>query len=223
MTLMLPPGPGLTLSWIRCSASISRRRSSAKAGRARVAPQPFQPRAVGAFDAHAGVEREAAPVFPVCHRLGVLRLKHPAAGQRAQQTPADPGLHFRCIERGQNHARESRIRDTSGTRVRHGLGRVRPAIAGEFEPGGEMHLHGAIVHGAFGPATAIDGRANRRTGGRHRETGRAVERPQLSRFPAGVAAAWRLHPARLSDCLEKLGRGPRRGAPAESAAAGTGR
>ena len=126
MTLPLPPGPGLTLSWIRCSASISRRRSSAKAGRARVAPQPFQPRAVGAFDAHAGVEREAAPVFPVCHRLGVLRLKHPTAGQRAQQTPADPGLHFRCIERGQNHARESRIRDTSGTRVRHGLGRVRP-------------------------------------------------------------------------------------------------
>ncbi|MBL8400923.1 MAG: hypothetical protein JNL00_07745, partial [Candidatus Accumulibacter sp.] len=37
-----------------------------------------------------------------------------------------------------------------------------------------MHLNGAIAHGAFGPATAIDGRANRRTGGRHRETGRAA-------------------------------------------------
>ncbi|EXI69139.1 MAG TPA: PIN domain-containing protein [Candidatus Accumulibacter phosphatis] len=32
--LTLPPGPGLMLSWTRCSASISRKRSSAKAGRA---------------------------------------------------------------------------------------------------------------------------------------------------------------------------------------------
>ncbi len=52
------------------------------------AQQTFQTRAVGAFDAHAGVGREAATVRPVRHRLGVFRLKHPAAGERAQQTPS---------------------------------------------------------------------------------------------------------------------------------------
>ena len=50
------------------------------------------------------------------------------------------------------------------------------AIAGEFEPGGEVRLHGAIEHGALGPATAIDGRASIRTGGRHGEAGRTIER-----------------------------------------------
>ena len=50
--------------------------------------------AVGRFDAHAGVDRETAPVIPVRHRLGVFRLEHTAAGQRAQQTAADLGLHF---------------------------------------------------------------------------------------------------------------------------------
>jgi hypothetical protein len=64
-------------------------------GRTSAIPQqPFQARAVGAFDAHAGVEREAATVLPTRHRLGVFRLKHTAAGERAQQTPADLGLHF---------------------------------------------------------------------------------------------------------------------------------
>jgi hypothetical protein len=58
------------------------------------AQQPFQVRAVGAFDAHAGVGREAATVRRVRHRLGVFRLEHTAAGERAQQTPADPGLDF---------------------------------------------------------------------------------------------------------------------------------
>lgn len=55
---------------------------------------PFQSRAVGAFDAHADVEGEASTVRPVRHRLGVFRLEHTAAGQRAQQTAADLGLHF---------------------------------------------------------------------------------------------------------------------------------
>jgi len=64
-------------------------------GRASAIPQqPFQARAVGAFDAHAGVECEAATMRPVCHRLGVFRLKHTASGQRAQQTAADLGGDF---------------------------------------------------------------------------------------------------------------------------------
>ncbi len=59
-----------------------------------VAQQTFQPLAVGTLDAHAGVEREAATVLPTRHRLGVVRLEHTAAGERAQQTAADLGLHF---------------------------------------------------------------------------------------------------------------------------------
>ncbi len=41
-----------------------------------VAQQPFQALAVGRFDAHAGVEREAATMLPVRHRLGVCQLEH---------------------------------------------------------------------------------------------------------------------------------------------------
>ena len=58
-------------------------------------------------------------------------------------------------------------------------GSALAAIAREFEPGGEVRLHGAIEHGTFGPATAIDGSASRSTGGRHGDTSRAIERPQL--------------------------------------------
>ena len=58
-------------------------------------------------------------------------------------------------------------------------GSALAAIAGEFEPGGEVGLHGAIEHGTFGPATAIDGSASRSTGGRHGDTSRAIERPKL--------------------------------------------
>ena len=66
-------------------------------GRASAIPQqPFQARAVGAFDARAGVEGEAATMRPVRQRLGVFRLKHTASGQRAQQTAADLGVN--CIE-----------------------------------------------------------------------------------------------------------------------------
>jgi hypothetical protein len=49
---------------------------------------------VGPFDAHAGVEREAATMRPVRHRLGVFRLEHTASGKRAQQTPAHLGTDF---------------------------------------------------------------------------------------------------------------------------------
>jgi hypothetical protein len=45
--------------------------------------------AVGIF-----VEWEAATVRPARHRPGVLRLKHTASGQRAQQQPADLGVDF---------------------------------------------------------------------------------------------------------------------------------
>ena len=61
-------------------------------GASTVAQQPFEALAVGRFDAHPGVEREAATVIPARHRLGVLRLKHTASGQRAQQQLADLGL-----------------------------------------------------------------------------------------------------------------------------------
>ncbi|WP_246148566.1 MULTISPECIES: hypothetical protein [Candidatus Accumulibacter] len=33
------------------------------------------------------------------------------------------------------------------------------AISGEFEPGGQMRLHGAIAHAAFGLAAAMGGGA----------------------------------------------------------------
>jgi hypothetical protein len=41
-----------------------------------LAQLPFQALAVGRFDAHAGIEREAATVLPVRHRLGVCQLEH---------------------------------------------------------------------------------------------------------------------------------------------------
>jgi hypothetical protein len=64
-------------------------------GRASAIPQQtFQTRAVGALDAQAGVEREAATMRPVRHRLGVFRLEHTAADQRAQQTAADLRVDF---------------------------------------------------------------------------------------------------------------------------------
>ena len=62
-------------------------------GRTSAIPQqPFQARAVGAFDAHAGVEREAASMLPVRHRLGALQLKHTTAGQPAQLTATGLGV-----------------------------------------------------------------------------------------------------------------------------------
>ena len=54
-------------------------------------------------------------------------------------------------------------------------GSALAAVAGEFEPGGEVRLHGAIEHGMLGPATAIDGSARGRAGGRHGDSGRAIE------------------------------------------------
>ena len=49
-------------------------------------------------------------------------------------------------------------------------------VAGEFEPRGEVRLYGAIERGTFGPATAIGSSASGRAGGRHGDTGRAIER-----------------------------------------------
>ena len=45
------------------------------------------------------------------------------------------------------------------------------AIAGAFEPGGQVRLHAAIEPGTFGPATSIDGCASGRAGGRHGDSG----------------------------------------------------
>ena len=56
-------------------------------------------------------------------------------------------------------------------------GSALAAVAGEFEPGGEVRLHGTIENRTLGPATAIDGNASRGTGGRHGDTSRATERP----------------------------------------------
>ena len=66
-------------------------------------------------------------------------------------------------------------------------GSALPTVEGEFEPGGEVRLHGAIEHGAFGPATAIDSRASGRAGGRHGDSGRALEMRQRYTY-AGVGA-----------------------------------
>jgi hypothetical protein len=55
-------------------------------------------------------------------------------------------------------------------------GSALSTVTGEFEPGGEVRLHGAIEHGALGSATAIDSSARRGTGGRHGDTSRAIER-----------------------------------------------
>jgi hypothetical protein len=66
-------------------------------------------------------------------------------------------------------------------------GSALSAVAGEFEPGGEVRLHGAIEHVALGPATAIDGSASRGTGGRHGDTSWAIERPYL--YPYTVIAS----------------------------------
>lgn len=70
-------------------------------GRASSIPQqPFQARAVGAFDAHAGIDREAATVRPVRHRLGVFRLKHTASGRRVGSArAADCGGPCRGLRR----------------------------------------------------------------------------------------------------------------------------
>ena len=61
-------------------------------------------------------------------------------------------------------------------------GGALPTVTGQFEPGGEVHLHGAIEHGTFGPATAIDGSASGRAGGSHGDSGRALEMQQLYAF-----------------------------------------
>jgi hypothetical protein len=58
-------------------------------------------------------------------------------------------------------------------------GSALSAVAREFELGGEVRLHGAMAHGALGPATAMDGSASRRAGGGHGDSGRAIERQQL--------------------------------------------
>ena len=69
-------------------------------------------------------------------------------------------------------------------------GSAMAAVAGEFEPGGEVRLHGAIEHGAFGPATAIAGSASRGTGGRHGDTSPATERPQLYSHTVVASMTW---------------------------------
>ncbi len=59
-----------------------------------VTQQPFQTRAIGAFDAQLGVQRKAATVFPACHRLGVLRVEHSTSDQLSPHTAPALGLYF---------------------------------------------------------------------------------------------------------------------------------
>jgi hypothetical protein len=82
-------------------------------------------------------------------------------------------------------------------------GSALAAIAGEFEPGGEVRLHGAIEHGTFGPATAIDGSASRGTGGRHGgyESGNR-EATTVRPYSCGLNACW------LRDARPSHGRNP---------------
>lgn len=50
-------------------------------------------------------------------------------------------------------------------------GYALPAIAGAFEPGGELRLHAATEHGTFAPAMPIDGCASGCAGGSHGDSG----------------------------------------------------
>jgi hypothetical protein len=58
-----------------------------------VAQQPFQTRAVVAFDAHRGVQGEAAVVLPGAHVLGIVRLEETASHEQTQDAAANGGLH----------------------------------------------------------------------------------------------------------------------------------
>ncbi len=78
-------------------------------------------------------------------------------------------------------------------------GSALAAIAGEFEPGGEVRLHGAIEHGMFGPATAIDSSANGRAGGRQGNSGRTFDPPQ--RYAYTVLGV--MPPGRRTRALER--------------------
>ena len=42
---------------------------------------------------HASIEREAAPVIPRVHRLGVFPLEQPTPGERIQEAAAHPALY----------------------------------------------------------------------------------------------------------------------------------
>ena len=54
-----------------------------------VAQQPFPTRPVGAFDAHRGVEREAAAVRPAAHPVSSILLEQAATDEGAQH-PVQP-------------------------------------------------------------------------------------------------------------------------------------
>ena len=45
----------------------------------------------------------------------------------------------------------------------------------QVEPSGKVCLHGAIAHGTFGPATAMERGASGRAGGSHGDSGRALK------------------------------------------------
>ena len=82
-------------------------------------------------------------------------------------------------------------------------GSALAAIAGEFELGSEVRLHGAIEHGTFGPATAIDGSASR--GSRRQTRGYESGNQEATTVRAYSCC---LNPCWLRDARPSHGRNP---------------
>jgi hypothetical protein len=59
-----------------------------------VAQQALQPLSVRAFDAYAGIHREAPAMFPGQHGLGLVGFDPTTLHEHAQHAAADTGLHF---------------------------------------------------------------------------------------------------------------------------------
>ena len=57
-----------------------------------VAQEAFEAVAVVGFDAHRGIDQEAATVFPGDHRLRLWRIQQPTPGHHPQQSPAHGSL-----------------------------------------------------------------------------------------------------------------------------------
>jgi hypothetical protein len=65
-----------------------------------VSQQPLQALAVVPFDAHGGVQGEAAVVLPRAHVLGIVRAEETALDEKAQDGVAKGALHSGHLWRG---------------------------------------------------------------------------------------------------------------------------
>jgi len=132
-----------------------------------VAQQPFAPGPVGAFDAHRGVEREAAAVCPATHLVTSALLEQAAADAGAQHTPAHVGLHLEHSGRSQrggcmkHHARR-RVRGVGRRedRIEDAAVKVQMRVQRRAEAVDEDHRAQAGCAGAAGTMlaqAALDG------------------------------------------------------------------